>query len=199
MCCLTQCLWIVTSLGWKISQATLPKQDLGTSSGFFLKFSSWYFRSQLLSQRSGSQTARASAKAKRRDRSREPNRPLAGSGHMVRNKLRWDANNAVGLSKQRNSYQSSPTFICYSRPSIIYSVPYDRILQRAYLWKRVVENPGMMEWLALIHIGSFSFTALSWRLRLCSIPAYESLKDRFHLRARESRCVTTLAGVPDPV
>ena len=30
-----------------------------------------------------------------------PNRPFARSGHMVRNKLYWDANNAVGLSKQR--------------------------------------------------------------------------------------------------
>ena len=30
------------------------------------------------------------------------NRPFAGSGHMVRNKLHWDANNAVGLPKQRN-------------------------------------------------------------------------------------------------
>ena len=29
------------------------------------------------------------------------NRPFAGSGHMVRNKLHWDAKNAVGLSKQR--------------------------------------------------------------------------------------------------
>ena len=28
-----------------------------------------------------------------------PNRPLARSGHMVRNKLCWDANNVVGLSK----------------------------------------------------------------------------------------------------
>ena len=32
---------------------------------------------------------------------------------MVRNKLCWDANNAVELSKQRNSYQSSPTFLCF--------------------------------------------------------------------------------------
>ena len=29
------------------------------------------------------------------------NRPLAGFGHMVRSKLHWDANDAVGLSKQR--------------------------------------------------------------------------------------------------
>ena len=29
------------------------------------------------------------------------NRPFAGSSHMVRNKLHWDANDAVGLSKQR--------------------------------------------------------------------------------------------------
>ena len=41
------------------------------------------------------------------------NRPFAGSGHMVRNKLHWDANDAVGLPKQKNSYQSSPTFLCF--------------------------------------------------------------------------------------
>ena len=29
------------------------------------------------------------------------NRPFAGSGHMVRNRLRWDAKSVVGLSKQR--------------------------------------------------------------------------------------------------
>ena len=66
------------------------------------------------------------------------NRPFAGYGHMVRNKLRWDANDAVGLPKQRNSYQSSPTFLIlevplrHLRPSVIYSVPCERILQRAY-------------------------------------------------------------------
>ena len=62
---------------------------------------------------------------------------------MVRNKLCWDANNAAGLPKQRTSYQSSPTFLCfesptvlfcYLRPSVIYPVPCDRILQRAYSW-----------------------------------------------------------------
>ena len=36
---------------------------------------------------------------------------------MVLNKLYWDANNAVGLSKQRNSYQSSPTFLCFESPT----------------------------------------------------------------------------------
>ena len=64
-------------------------------------------------------------------------RRFAGSCHMVRNKLRWDAHNQVGRPKQRNSYQSSLTFLCfesYFRPSVIYSVPYDRILQTAYYW-----------------------------------------------------------------
>ena len=62
------------------------------------------------------------------------NRPFPGSGHMVRNKLRWDANDAVGL---RNKGKC-PTFLCFEvplrhlRPSVIYSVPCDRILQRAY-------------------------------------------------------------------
>ena len=32
---------------------------------------------------------------------RPMNRPFAGSGYMVRNKLHWDTNDAVGLSKQR--------------------------------------------------------------------------------------------------
>ena len=36
---------------------------------------------------------------------------------MVRNKLCWDANNVVGLSKQRNFYQSSPTFLCFESPT----------------------------------------------------------------------------------
>ena len=30
------------------------------------------------------------------------NRPFVGSGHMVRNELCWNANKAVGLSKQTN-------------------------------------------------------------------------------------------------
>ena len=45
------------------------------------------------------------------------NKPFAGSGHMVQNKLHWDANDAVGLPKQRNSYQSSPTFLCFESPT----------------------------------------------------------------------------------
>ena len=40
---------------------------------------------------------------------------------MVRNKLRWDANNAVGLSKQRNSYQSTPTFLCFGPTALFAS------------------------------------------------------------------------------
>ena len=44
------------------------------------------------------------------------NRPLAGSGHMVRKILHWDANDAVGLSKQWNYYQSSVTFLCFESP-----------------------------------------------------------------------------------
>ena len=46
---------------------------------------------------------------------------FAGSAHMVWNKLRWDANNAVGLPKQRNSYQSSPTFLCFESPTALFS------------------------------------------------------------------------------
>ena len=59
---------------------------------------------------------------------------------MVRNKLHWDANDGVGLSKQRkvglDSGKSSFVFevpLRHLRPSVIYSVPCDRILQRAYI------------------------------------------------------------------
>ena len=46
------------------------------------------------------------------------NRPFAGSGDMVRNKLYWDANNPVELPKQRNLYQSNPTFLCFESPIV---------------------------------------------------------------------------------
>ena len=57
------------------------------------------------------------------------NRPFAGSGHMVRNKLHWDASYAVGLSKKGT--RTSParlSFVLKVRlrnllPSVIYSVP----------------------------------------------------------------------------
>ena len=42
---------------------------------------------------------------------------FAGSGHMVRNKLCQDANDLVGLPKQRNSHQSSPTFLYFESPT----------------------------------------------------------------------------------
>ena len=48
-----------------------------------------------------------------------PYRPFARSGHMVRNKISWDADNAVGLSKQRNSYQFSRTFLCFESPTAL--------------------------------------------------------------------------------
>ena len=52
-------------------------------------------------------------------------RLFAGSSHMVWNKLHWDANNAVGLPKQRNSYQSSPTFLCFDSPTASFASQYN--------------------------------------------------------------------------
>ena len=40
---------------------------------------------------------------------------------MVQNKLCWDANNAVGLRKQTNSYQSSLTFLCFESPTALFA------------------------------------------------------------------------------
>ena len=65
--------------------------------------------------------------------------PFARSGHMVRNKLCWGANNAVGLPKKTTRTSPARLYFVfkvplrYLRPSIIYSVPCDRIVQRAYL------------------------------------------------------------------
>ena len=62
------------------------------------------------------------------------NRPFAGSGHMVRNKLRWDENNFQ--NKGKSGWTGKSSFVLdvplgYVRPSVIYSVPCDRILQNA--------------------------------------------------------------------
>ena len=45
------------------------------------------------------------------------NRPFARSGHMVRNKLHWDANYAVGLSKQRKVGLDWYEFLCFGSPT----------------------------------------------------------------------------------
>ena len=62
---------------------------------------------------------------------------------MVWDKLHWEANNAVGLSKQGLSgWTGKRSYVFevplrYFRPSIIYSAPRDRILQRAYCTTRL--------------------------------------------------------------
>ena len=48
------------------------------------------------------------------------NRPFVQSGHMVRIKLCWDANDAVGLSKQRKVGQDWYEFLCFGSPTALY-------------------------------------------------------------------------------
>ena len=63
----------------------------------------------------------------------QDNRPFARSGHMVRNKLCWDASYTVGTHS--NPAQLSFVLkvpLCKLCISIIYSIPCDRIVQRAY-------------------------------------------------------------------
>ena len=82
------------------------------------------------------------------------------SGHMVRNELCWDANNAVELPKQRDSYlQSRPTFLRFEShivffffcaSGIINSVPCDRIVQRASC-----QNPSLVS-----HGHEFGFCSI---------------------------------------
>ena len=50
---------------------------------------------------------------------------------MVRNKLRWDAENAVG--KQRNSYESSPTSICFESPTALLASQHSLFRTIAYV------------------------------------------------------------------
>ena len=65
----------------------------------------------------------------------DANKELTIIGHLQDPVTRYRINYT---ETQRNSYQSSPTFLClkvplrHLRPSVIYSVPCDRILQRAY-------------------------------------------------------------------
>ena len=46
------------------------------------------------------------------------NRPFAGSGHMVRNKICWDARYAVELSKQRKVVLSWYEFVYFGSPTV---------------------------------------------------------------------------------
>ena len=50
-------------------------------------------------------------------RSSPDNRPFARSGHMVRNKLCWDASYTVGLSKQRKVGLDWSEFLCFGSPT----------------------------------------------------------------------------------
>ena len=50
-----------------------------------------------------------------KDQNCSSSRKLIRSGLIVGNKLCWDAN-AVGFSKQRNSYKFSPAFLYFESP-----------------------------------------------------------------------------------
>ena len=47
----------------------------------------------------------------------EDNRPFARSGHMVRNKLHWDASYTAGLSKQGKVRLDWYEFLCFESPT----------------------------------------------------------------------------------
>ena len=102
------------------------------------------------------------------------NRPFARSGHMVQNKLCW-------TQKEKSDWSGKSSFVlevplCYLRSSIIFSVPCDRILQRAYHYQLF----GMETTTKLV-----SFAAVIWVVTQLSSPLTVA-------RSREDRCVTTL-------
>ena len=86
---------------------------------------------------------------------REPNRPFAGSGHMVRNKLHWDANNAVGLSKQRNSYQPSSTFLCFESPTALFP-------SQCNSFRTMWPDPAKGLFMLTIHVENLNLWFLMW-------------------------------------
>ena len=73
---------------------------------------------------------------------------------MVRNKLRWDANNAVGLPKQKNSYQSSPTFLCFESPTALFASQHN-------LFRTMWPDPA--KGLIGIHFFFYTYAMLQWQ------------------------------------
>ena len=52
-------------------------------------------------------------------------RLFAGSGHVVQNKLCWDANNVVGLPNQRKVGLDWYEFLCFESPTALFAfIPY---------------------------------------------------------------------------
>ena len=51
------------------------------------------------------------------------NRVGIGSGHMVRNKLHWDTNDAVGLPKQKELLPVQPDFPLFWKSHCVICVP----------------------------------------------------------------------------
>ena len=104
---------------------------------------------------------------------RERNKPFAGSGHMVRNKLCWDANNVVGLSKQRNSHPRVPNALFASQHNLFRTMWADhaknllinflprraKILTWRPLWTRGLNRRGTL-WCSLMKTSSKPETAL---------------------------------------
>ena len=92
------------------------------------------------------------------------NRPFAGSGHMVRNKLHWDTNNVVGLPKQRNSYQSSPTILCFESPTTSFA-------SQCNLFRTMWLDPvkGLLH---VIHAGLTALYSLNAQVKYFSVNCF---------------------------
>ena len=61
------------------------------------------------------------------------NRPFARSGHVVKNYTWWDASCTVGLPKQRNSYQSTLTCLCFGSPAL-----RPNLVLRSFVWDCII-------------------------------------------------------------
>ena len=67
---------------------------------------------------------------------------------MVRNKLCWDASYTVRLPKQRNSYQSSPTFLCFGSSTASFASQHN--LFRT-MWPDPAKGPFLWRSVTLHH------------------------------------------------
>ena len=82
----------------------------------------------LLWTRSCMHFAGGTKKTKRKNK--KYNRLFARSGNIVRNKLCSGADDTVGLSKQKNSYQSSPTFLCFESSTALFASQHNLVRNR---------------------------------------------------------------------
>ena len=87
---------------------------------------------------------------------------------MVRNVLCWDANNGEGLPKQKNPYQSSPTFLSFESPIALFVFQHNLLLT---MWPdrakglfiasvQMMKRKPLLTYLRVIYLSLFPLLSL---------------------------------------